>query len=216
MLKALGLCTLAGLPSVAQAIIFMDDFTAGASPQWENNFGDWSAGGGVYSAGSPENFPNALSALPFVLEDFEVELDINNVTDGGVWLRSADAPSTAVGRSGVLLVAGAGGGSLYWHIVGDGSSYGGSFNIANGIFTPGVSDPHLRVTVLGDVYSVYVDGSPTPATTLTTSQFDSGQFALYSNSSQTFDNVTLVPEPGMLGLVALAGLATLLLRHRRG
>lgn len=80
---------------------------------------------------------------------------------------------------------------------------------------PGVIDPHLRVTVVGDTYSVFVDGSATAATTLTTAQFSSGQVALYDFSAQTFDNFALVPEPSALGLVVLAGGAACWLRRRR-
>ncbi|WP_309383586.1 hypothetical protein [Cerasicoccus frondis] len=215
----LGGAVLSGLlASNVQAILFFDNFDSGASPLWENNSGGWAASGGVYAAASPDNAPNALSALPYVLTDFEIELDINDVTDGGVWLHSTEAGGTSIGRAGVLLVAGAGGGDLYWHVVSDGTTYGSSLNIANGVFTVGVSDPHLRITVVGDTYSVYVDGSLTPATSLTDSTFSSGQVALYDNSlSNTFDNVSLVPEPSATaaGLGALVGLVVLMRRRRR-
>ena len=173
-------------------IIFTDDFSSGASPQWGNEIGAWTAAGGVYKATILTNFPNAHSSLPFALTDFSVELDINDVGDGGVWLRSALAPGTSVGRTGVLLVNGgffSGGNGLYWHVVTDGNTYGGAFNIVSGLFTPGVSDPRIRVEVVGNTYSAYVDGASEPATTITTNAFASGQIALYDFSSQTFDNV---------------------------
>ena len=181
-------------------IIFTDDFSSGASPQWGNEIGAWTAAGGVYKATILTNFPNAHSSLPFALTDFSVELDINDVGDGGVWLRSALAPGTSVGRTGVLLVNGgffSGGNGLYWHVVTDGNTYGGAFNIVSGLFTPGVSDPRIRVEVVGNTYSAYVDGASEPATTITTNAFASGQIALYDFSSQTFDNVVVDEAAGV-------------------
>lgn len=195
--------------------LFFDDFNSGASPLWGNEAGSWSASSGVYSAATPGNFPNAHSTLPYVLADFTVELDINNVQDGGIWLRSAAAGGTSIGRTGVLLVTGVSGG-LYWHIVATGSSYGSILNPVTGLFTAGVSDPHLSVKVLGDNYSVFVNGAGSPATTLTTGTFASGQLALYDNSGQTFDNVSVVPEPSVTFLLGLgmAGFVQVLRRRQ--
>ena len=188
----------AGTTARAQ-IIFTDAFTSGASPSWGNEVGGWSAAGGVYDAQFPNNSPITYSSLPFSLQDFSVELDINNVQDGGLWLRSSD------NQNGVLLVTGASGGDLYWHVI-SGGVVGPVQNRADNIFTPGVSDPHLRVVAQGSTYSVFVDGALTPATTLTDATFTSGKVALYDFSNQTFDNVTVaVPEPA--DYAAVAGLA---------
>ena len=179
--------------SVARSdTMFSDGFSAGASPLWGNEIGAWIASGGVYRASALSNFPNAHSSLPFSLTDFSVELDINDARDGGIWLRSAAAPGTAVGRRGVLLVNGgffSGGNGLYWHVVTDGGTYGGALNVVRGLFTAGVSDLHIRIVVTGNTYSAYINGASIPATTLTTSAFASGRIALYDFSSQTFDNV---------------------------
>ena len=99
-----------------RADIFNDNFDTGASPLWGNESGSWSDSSGVYRASVPDNFPNAHSSLPFNLTDFSVELNINDVADGGVWLRSEAAAGTTIGRTGVLLITGVGGG-LYWHNV---------------------------------------------------------------------------------------------------
>jgi hypothetical protein len=211
-------------PDARGAIVFSDDFNSGASPLWGNDIGAWTAAAGVYDASSPSNFPNAHSSLPFDLGDFTIEFDISNVSDGGVWLRSTLAPGTAIGRTGVLLVTGGSGGSgLYWHVVTNGNSYGSSLGVVGNLFTPGVSDPHLRVEVSGDTYSVFVNGLPAPSTTLTTTAFLSGQVALYDRSSQTFDNVVLstpgavVPEPAsfIIWSVMAAGSAIFWRRSRR-
>ena len=106
---------------------FSDNFDTGASPLWGNEVGNWSAAGGVYSASNPSSFPNAYSSLPFNLTDLVVELDTNNVADGGIWLRST-AAAGSVGRTGVLLVTGAGGGTLYWHDVTNPNTYGAALN----------------------------------------------------------------------------------------
>jgi hypothetical protein len=197
----------------AAAASFSDNFEAGASRLWGNEQGAWSAASGLYDAAFPSNFPSAHSSLPFVLVDFTIELDVIDVKDGGVWLRSSAAPG-AVGRTGVLLVTGGNGGTgtgLYWHAVTSGD-YGSKLNEQTGLFASGVSDAHLRIVVEGDVYSVYLDGAQSPATTLTTSAFGQGQVALYDFSTQRFDNVvvTPVPEPQAamlfaLGLTVVAG-----------
>lgn len=118
--------------------------------------------------------------------------------------------------------------ALYWHILRNGElvdALGGSasplsLNAVNGLFLGGVSSPHLRITVSGNTYSVFVDGSSTPVTTLTTDLFSTGRFALLDFhlpglQGQSFDNVVLrsnvVPAPGAavlcligLGLVSRA------------
>ena len=198
----------------AHAAIFSDNFDAGASPLWSNDIGNWTATGGVYQAGSPSNNPSTITVLPYVLTDLELDLDINNVQDGGVWLRVEQFPDGRA-KNGVVLVTGGYGGTgngLYWHTFTNGG-FSGILNPVSGLFSSGVSDPHLRVTVSGDTYAAYVDGSPTPATTLTTTVFASGQVGLYDFSPQTFDNVVLIPEPTTLGLVLVGGLA--LLRRKR-
>jgi len=101
---------------------------------------------------------------------------------------------------------------FYWHIVHD--EWGPTLEPAPGLFNPG-DDIHVRVTVSGDTYSAFLNGSTTPATTLTTGDFPHGQVALYDFSAQAFDNVRVVPEPSALvGLVTLC-LGALLLGWRR-
>ncbi len=204
---------LAALASPSGATpIFSDNFDLGASALWGNEIGNWSDTGGVYNATAPGNYPNSHSSLPFELTDFAIDVDINNVSDGGIWLRSAEAPGTTVGVKGVLLVTGAGatgGTGLYWHLVSTGASYGSSLNVASGLFPAG-GNPHIRVEVEGNTYKAFVNGATSPGTTLTTSAFTSGRVALYDYAAaQTFDNVVLVPEPAaaalfVLGLLALS------------
>jgi hypothetical protein len=199
-------------PASAQVVLFSDDFAAGASPLWGNEVGSWVAAGGVYTAQLPSNSPPTYSGLPFALGFFTFDVDINNVQDGGVWLRSAN------NANGVLLVTGgaaSGFTGLYWHTV-VGGTVSPPLNLVNGLFTPGVSDPHLRIEVSGDDYAVFVDGNLTPATTLTTNLFPTGRAGLYDFSGQTFDNVLItVPEPSALALLGLVAGCGLLHRRRR-
>ena len=189
-------------------LLFSDNFTSGASASWGNEVGSWAAAGGVYNAGSPNNLPATYSSLPYALTDFSVTFTVNALQDGGVWLRSSS------NTSGVLLVTGGHGGSgtgLYWHeITPANSSAPTTFNEVAGLFTPGVSNAVITVTVVGNTYSAFVNGSSTAATTFSSSMFASGQVALYDFSGQTFDNVSLtaIPEPADFAALA-AGFAAM-------
>ena len=85
------------IPATATEIEFSDNFDTGASTLWGNESGDWSASGGDYSAGSPANFPATYTSLPYELSDFTFEVDVNDVVDGGVWLRSTFDGTSNVG-----------------------------------------------------------------------------------------------------------------------
>jgi hypothetical protein len=177
--------------------IFTDNFNSGPSPLWSDSRGDWIASNGVYFAQQPNNNPLTLTALPFTLTDFTVEMDINGVADGGVFLRS-----DPTGENAILLVTGGnnyGGGSrggnagtsMYWHQI-VGNVFSSQMNEVNNVFTnPGVENIHLQVRVAGDVYAAYLNGSTNSVTSLTNSTFASGQVELYDYSSQTFDNFVL-------------------------
>ncbi|MBI1312828.1 hypothetical protein GC176_16180 [bacterium] len=171
------------------SVNFFDDFSSGSPDfNWQNEQGDWQVSNGAYVAGTPSNNPPTYNSLPFSLTNFEAELDINNVSDGGLWIRS-----DLTTHSGVLLVTGGGGTGqtgLYWHIVTNGTA-GAVLNPVSGLFSPG-DNIHLRVVAQGDTYSVYLNGSATPATTLTDSNYYGNQFALYSNSAQAFDNISVM------------------------
>ena len=172
---------------------FSDQFDSGVSGEWGNEVGDWIADNGTYRAQNPSNNPSTYSSLPYDLTNFTLDVDVNNLQDGGIWLR-ASGPDGETPRNGVLLITGGGwtgGTGLYWHTVTNGS-YSGGLAQVNNLFDPGVSNAHLHIVVAGDTYQVYVNGSDTPATTLVTDQFASGRVGLYDNSDvQTFDNVVL-------------------------
>jgi hypothetical protein len=211
----------------AQAtVVFSDNFDGGASAAWGNESGSWRDTNGVYDASLPDNNPITYSSVTSQtsLVDFRLQVDVNSVDDGGVWLRSAYNGGNI---SGVLLVTGGATGSantLYWHTVVNGV-FSGVQQIA---FLPGLQDSDIQLTidVIGDVYTAFVDGSAIPATSLTTALFASGSAGLYDYSptsgattprGQTFDNFSIetlqVPEPTVLGLFAF-GLAGLGLSRR--
>ena len=201
---------LAAMAGAASAgVIFQDPFDNGASPLWNNERGQWTASGGVYFAQQPANYPPTYSSLPFNLADLSIELDVNNISDGGIWLRSDPD------GNGVLLVTGGWqhtGTGLYWHIV-HAFNAGPLLNEHAGLFQQG-DNIHLRIEVQGDTYSAFLNGAASPATTLTTSEYSSGRVALYSFSSQSVDNVVLTPEPATLSSPGRGGAPSLPLVHR--
>jgi hypothetical protein len=191
----------------ALAQVFIDTFEPSASPAWGNERGDWYASNGVYNARQPANSPltySSITALPDLV-DFTVDINIRDVDDGGVFLRST---FTENGISGVLLVTGGWGhtgSSLYWHIV-QNDSVGAPLAEAT---LPGFagSDTHLRITVVGDTYSVFVNGAAQPATVFRNSMFTSGRVALYDYSGfQSTDRIEVYGDvrppvyPTLIGL----------------
>jgi len=192
--------------TVRAQIIFTDNFDAGASVQWSNLRGSWATTGGVYYATIPNNIPPTFTGLPFTLQNFAIDVDINQVADGGIWLRC-----DPTGTNGVLLVTGGNGWgsgnrggnagrSLYWHVITPANwSNPQILNEAFNVFTnPGVQNVHLRVEVVGNSYSVFLNGSTTAATTLieTNGTYSTGNVGLYDFSTQTFDNFVLQIPPG--------------------
>ena len=183
--------------------LFTDNFTTNASPLWSNLRGAWFAANGAYSCALPNNAPPTLSALPFVLQDFAVDMDIQQVGDGGVWLRCDPTAS-----NGILLVTGGNGWgsgvrggnagrSLYWHTVSHGT-YSGALNQVFNVFNPGVDNIHLRIEVTGNYYAVFLNGATNPVITLTDDNniASSGMVGLYDFSAQTFHNFSLQVPPG--------------------
>mgnify|MGYP001341520849 CR=1 FL=1 len=214
----------------AAPVLFFDDFDSGASPAWGNESGVWRDTDGLYDATFPDNGPPAYSGVTTLpgLTDFAIDVDVNSLDDGGVWLRSSYNGGNI---SGVLLVTGGFGGSfsgLYWHTVVNGSA-SGVLGMAGSAGLQG-ADIELRVEVVGDTYEAFINGSATPLTTLTTALFSSGGAGLYDFSptsgasaprGQTFDNFRITdlsvqaPEPATVGLfgLALLGLGAARRRH---
>ena len=194
------------LPTAHGQALFSDNFDAGASPSWNNLRGAWVASGGSYSASNPANIPPTFTSLPFLLQNFAVDVDIRQVADGGLWLRCDKS-----GTNGVLLVTGGhgwgsgqrggnAGRSLYWHVLTPANwSAPAILNEAFNVFSnPGVQNVHLRVEVVGNRYSAFLNGSTNPTTVLleTNSTYSSGYVGLYDYSEQSFDNFVLQIPPG--------------------
>jgi len=193
MKAALCLCVfaIAALGARAQVLIF-DDFEDGPDPAWGNEFGDWVAPAGEYYASIPGNMPTTYSLLPDVVGDVDFVVDVRQVGDGGIWIHSDSTRS-----NGILLVIAGDSGTypgFYWHIVTD-NAFSLALERSGSVFTLG-SDISIRVKVRGNIHEVFLNGSPTPSTTLVTAAFPSGRVGLYDNSSprMRFDNV-LVSVP---------------------
>ena len=206
--------------------IFFDDFNTGADSAWGNERGTWRDIGGVYDATNPDNIPQTYSSVTTLatLTDFAVDVDVNAVDDGGIWLRS-NYNSGLI--NGVLFITGGENGTydgLYWAVIQNGGTTSFGSVIIDGFQG---SDVHLRIEVIGNTYSAFVDNSPNALITMTSNVFSSGSVGLYDYSpisgattprGQTFDNFTVsdfstpapVPVPSTMlllvpGLVGLAG-----------
>jgi hypothetical protein len=95
---ALGLLLWA--PEARAGVIFTDNFNSGPSPLWGNEVGAWTAAGGVYNASLPTRAqPYPYTSIPFDLTAFSFQVDINQVADGGIWLRSQDNRSVPSGNN---------------------------------------------------------------------------------------------------------------------
>lgn len=201
--------------SLMAATVFSDNFNSGASPLWENNSGNWQAANGAYSTTSGGW---STSFLPYVLSDFSFDVDINNVWDGGIFVRSIYNDGYYNGVSLITGGLGGGGTGLYWHTWQNGV-HSDVLNYSGSVFSPW-SNIHVRIEVTGDTYSAYLNGSSTAATTLTTSLFPTGQVAVYNNKlGQSFDNVNVnaVPVPATMLLFGsgLAGLVGSRIRRKK-
>lgn len=190
--------------------IFTDNFDSGASPLWGDEQGGWNDSDGVYRSTSGSF---AYSSLPTILSDFTIELDINSVWDGGVFLRSEYNGGLFNGISLITGGQGGGGRGVYWHEWINGV-HTPILNHSGTLFSSG-NNIDLRIDVKGNTYSAYVNG--VLATTLTSSLFSSGKVALFNNKlRQDFDNIVIssnvfaVPEPPIIFLLIL-GLASLFL-----
>jgi hypothetical protein len=211
------------------SVLFFDDFNSGAaSAAWGNERGNWRVADGTYDATNPSNNPLTYSGVTTLtgLTDFAVDVDVLALNDGGIWLRSNFNGGNI---NGVLLVTGGSGGSFngfYWHVVQNGSA--GSILGSRGLDGLQGSNVHLRIEVIGNTYSLYLNGATTPFTTLTTTQFASGSVGLYDFSptsggtdprGQRFDNFQVtdlsVPEPSSLVLFGSGALLLAFCRPRR-
>jgi hypothetical protein len=185
------------------SVIFKDNFTGGAKPDWGNESGQWRALQGTYDASVPGNgttHPVTYSSVAThpALTNFTVKVTVKDLNDGGVWLRSAYNGGLI---NGVLLVTGGSSGTyngFYWHEVQNGV-FSGQLNPAPLAGAQG-STQKLKIVVKGNSYSLYVGGATTPLTTLTTGDFPSGAVGLYDYSpnsgassprGEVFDNVVI-------------------------
>ncbi|MFT3684583.1 MAG: LamG domain-containing protein [Phycisphaerales bacterium] len=165
------------------------DLFAPFSPQWSNYSGNWANTGDGYRPLSPDNDPITCTALPYDLVDYDLTVDIHNLTDGGVWVRT-----DGTNQNGLLLITGGWGygqgvrggncgAVLYFHRIVNGSA-SEPLALTAPIFTPG-TDHSIRVAVSGPVYAVYVDGAAAPATVLVDTTFSHGRVGLYSDQPNT-------------------------------
>jgi hypothetical protein len=179
-LAALGLGEWA--PPAHAGKVFCDRFRPAANAAWGDERGAWRAGAAQYDASMPNNNPPTYTDLTTYqnLGNFTVWVTVNDLNDGGVWLRSGWNGGAI---NGVLLVTGGDIGTnngFYWHVV------------QNGVFSspmspvsvPGIqgSKVPLKIVVKGSTYKLYIDGAKTPISTLVDPTFSVGSVGLYDFS----------------------------------
>lgn len=181
-------------PAHAATVSFSDSFTPTASPLWNNYAGNWTASNGQYYAQTPNNNPSTYSGLPYELTNYTLTVTVNNLGDGGIWVRGDGQDQFTVNgtyANGIALILGGenygqggrggnAGTSIYWVAPG----MGGNVNEVNGVFTPGDTYT-IKVTAVGDTFSAYINGSSTPVTTLVDNNFAYGRVGLYDDQPNT-------------------------------
>ncbi len=186
-------CVLAATPSLRAATHFCDRFRSKADAAWGDQDGVWTIAKRSYYATAPSNAPLTYTDLVSyqALSNFTLSVTVNDVYDGGIWLRS----NWNGAANGVLLVVGGAYSNytgLYWHIVTNGV-VSAPKNLANIAGLRG-STAKIKVVVKGKTYAAYVNGTASPATTLTDTTYSTGSAGLYDNSAapeETFSTFCL-------------------------
>jgi len=160
---------------------FFDDFNDGDDDGWGHEVGHWVVTDGAYTATKGSELPRS-SLLDYTFSDFVFEGDLSIGAEGaasvGLRVQSLDtATNTGLG-AGVLLVVFPGGNSIYWHVVSDGT--GDPQNVRPlGISVSEEQPLHIRIEVVGDTYTVFVNGQW--KNELKTAAYSSGQLVLGVN-----------------------------------
>ena len=183
----LGLSSVVATFSVwAQPVNFTDNFSPPSS-LWNSLTGNWTASAGDYYAQNPNNSPFALTVLPLDLSNYSLTVQVNNLADSGILVRSNGSSNYVLLVLGGLgygqgirsSVAGTG---IYWA---DSSNPNATTNLVTNVFTPG-GTYSITVTAVGDTFSAYINGASTPVTTITDAAGGaSGMVGLYDDQPNT-------------------------------
>jgi hypothetical protein len=173
-----------GGPYASASIVFQDNFLSGAKPDWGNERGSWRVptSSKAYDATHPNNNPVTYTSVTTHsnLTDFTVRVTVNDLNDGGVWLRSNFNGGNV---NGILLVTGGSIGTsngFYWHVFHNGSAGSPLQNVS----VPGIQGKTvaIRIVVKRNTYRLYMGTSTTPISTLVDNTYTSGSAGLYDFS----------------------------------
>jgi len=182
---------LAVTPALAGST-FCDKFTKKNDPAWGDQAGAWTIAKRRYYATKPDNNPLTYTDLVNYqsLTNFTLDVTVNDVYDGGIWLRSQYNNGEP---NGILLVVGGACSNytgMYWHVVVNGNP-GNCLDEVNVAGLEG-SNAKIKVVAKGDTYTAYVNGAK--VTSLTDSTYETGSAGLYDNSAapaETFSDFCL-------------------------
>lgn len=154
--------------SAEETVLFEDNFDGSKESSWTQFWGDWTFGGeegglSVTTADSTQDWPKIITGVDEGWTDYVIEMDLENVAEGGVIFRSNNPVAGPDGFGGYYI----GYDSAYMFA---GMDDNGTWKILpdDGPEAPAAAalpyavSMHWKIVVQGDTFTAYVDDMNTP------------------------------------------------------